>query len=224
MKDQERKDRLFRSIQKLEAYRLLQNEMGRTMAAFNFRQPEKILARFALEREDVSVEYCDEGRFTGPVLVRQIIQKVVGGEPLPGEMLDLQLTTPMIEVADDLQSAKCLWWVCGIGAIARQEAAPQPIWAWGQLAVDFLREGEEWKIWHLHYFRYIKCDYHKGWVDDTSMRNRLNTPLYPGAEACSYHNPYGPQAIREGLPCPPKPYASYTEGDRFWELDRNKDW
>lgn len=39
MTDQERKDRLFLSMQKLESYRVLQNEMGRVMAAFNFRLP-----------------------------------------------------------------------------------------------------------------------------------------------------------------------------------------
>ena len=224
MTETERKDRLFRNLQKLEAYRLLQNEMGRAVAAFNFRQAEKLLGFFALDRADVSLEYCDEGRFTGPELVARIIREVVGAEVQPGEMLDLQLTTPMIEVAEDGNTAKCLWWTCGIGAQPRPEQDPQPIWAWGQLAVDFIREGESWKIWHLHYFRYIKCDYHKGWVEDTSMRNRLQSPLHPGAETCSYHNPYGPQAIREALPCPPKPYATYTDRDRFWELDRNKNW
>ena len=224
MTDQERKDRLFLSMQKLEAYRVLQNEMGRVMAAFNFRRPEDVLSRFALDREDVSLEYCDEGVFEGPALVRQIVTEQLGTPAQPGQMLDLQLTTPMIEIADDLETAKCLWWVPGIGALPRTDADPQPVWVWGQLAVDFLREGDAWKIWHLHYFRFIKCDYHKGWVEDTSMRNRLNTPLHEGAKACSYHNPYGPQAIREGLPCPPKPYAAYTDADRGWELDRSKVW
>ena len=224
MKDTERKDRLFLAMQKLEAYRVVQNEMGRVVAAFNFRQPEVVLRHFALDKADVSLEYCDEGVFEGPELVKRIVTELLGAPAKPGELLDMQLTTPMIEIADDLQTAKCLWWTPGIGAIPREDADPQAIWAWGQLAVDFVHEGEDWKIWHLHYFRFFKCDYHKGWVEDTSMRNRLNTPLHEGAKACTYHNPYGPQAIREGLPCPPKPYASYTDADRLWELDRNKDW
>ena len=224
MTDQERKDRLFRSMRKLEAYRIIQNEMGRVTAAFNFRQPEPILARFALDRPEVSLEYCDEGRFEGPEAVARKIREVVGAPQKPGELVDLQLTTPMIEIAEDLSSARCLWWIQGIGSLPREGRDPQPIWIWGQAAADFIPEENTWKLLRLHYFRLIKCDYHKGWVEDTSMRNRLNTPLDPEAKACSYHNPYGPQAIREGLPCPPKPYGTAEDGCRFWELDRNKEW
>ena len=55
----------------------------------------------------------------------------------------------------------------------------------------------EWKIWHLHYFRFIRCDYEKGWVKDTSMINRLNTPMHPLSKPTTYHNPYSPLSIRE---------------------------
>lgn len=220
----ERKKALLHAMQKLEAYRVIQNEMGRTVAAFNFRQADVVLSHFALDREGVSVEYCDEGVFKGAESVENIIKEVVGAPVQSGEMLDMQLTTPMIEIADDLQTAKCLWWVPGAGAIPRENGDPMAIWAWGQLAVDFVNENGDWKIWHLHYFRFIKCDYKKGWVDDTSMINRLNTPLHPDADTCTYHNPYSPTSIREGLPCAPKPYATYTDADVHWELDRNKNW
>lgn len=95
----------------------------------------------------------------------------------------------------------------------------------GELAVTFVQEAGTWKIWKLHYFRYMKCDYKKGWVDDTSMINRLNTPLHPMSDTTTYHNPYSPTNIRVGIPCPPKPYAVYdAEKDKNWELDVNKNW
>lgn len=224
MIDIERKKALLNAMQKLEAYREIQNEMGRTVAAFNFRQAEAVLSHFALEKDGVSVEYCDEGVFRGAENVKSIVREVVGAPVRPGEMLDMQLTTPMIEIADDLLTAKCLWWMPGAGAIPRDAGDPMAIWAWGQLAVDFACVDGVWKIWHLHYFRFIKCDYKKGWVDDTSMINRLNTPLHAEADACTYHNPYSPTGIREGLPCAPRPYGTYTEADLNWELDRNKNW
>ena len=56
------------------------------------------------------------------------------------------------------------------------------------------------------------------------MINRLNTPLHPQADTCTDHNPYSPTGIREGLPCAPKPYTTYTRDDLGWELDRNKNW
>ena len=220
----ERKENLLRAMQKLEAYRLIQNQMGRAVAAFNFRQAEKLLSFFALDQEGVALEYCDEGLFDGREAVETIIREVVGAEPKPGEMLDMQLTTPMIEIADDLKTAKCLWWMPGAGAIPQSGGDPMAIWAWGELAVDFIQVDGQWKIWHLHYFRFTKCDYHKGWVDDTSMVNRLQVPVHPLSKPSTYHNPYTPWSIRDGLPCAPRPYETYTDKDRFWELDRNKNW
>ena len=224
MISQERKAALYTAMQKLEAYRQIQNEMGRTVAAFNFRQADRVLGHFALKTPGVSLEYADEGVFKGAENVTAIINQVVGAPVKPGEMLDMQLTTPMIEIADDLQTAKCLWWMPGAGAIPQEEGDPMAIWAWGELAVDFVREDGAWKIWHLHYFRFMKCDYHKGWVDDTSMINRPNLPLHPLSETSTYHNPYAPTYIRDGLPCAPKPYATFTDADLHWELDRNKNW
>lgn len=109
----ERKTALLNAMQKLEAYRQIQNEMGRAVAAFNFRQADRLLSFFALDKADVSLEYADEGVFNGPEAVKAIVNDVVGKEPKPGEMLDMQLTTPIIEIADDLQTAKCVWWMPG---------------------------------------------------------------------------------------------------------------
>lgn len=50
----ERKTALLNAMQKLEAYRQIQNEMGRAVAAFNFRQADRLLSFFALDKEDVS--------------------------------------------------------------------------------------------------------------------------------------------------------------------------
>ena len=134
---------------------------------------------------------------------------------------DLQLTTPMIEVADDGKTAKCVWWCPGVGARTDEEGA-HALWIWGQTAVDFIRLQEVWKVWHLHYFRLIKCSYEKGWVEDLSMINRFNTPMHPKSLPSTYHNPYSPLSIRDGIPCPPRPYHTYTQADRFWELNRDK--
>jgi len=215
-----RKSDLYRAIETLEAYHEIQNEMGRTMAAFNFREAGKALSHFALDKEGVSLEYADEGVFEGKEAVTAIINEVVGAKPRKGEMLDLQLTTPMIEVAGDLQTAKAVWWCPGGGAIAYEDKDPEAIWAWGMIAADFVNENGVWKIWHFHYFRYIKCLYTKGWVEDTSLINRPNIPVHPLAKATTYHNPYSPLSVREAIPACPRPYDTYT--DRNWMLEKDK--
>lgn len=220
MIEKARKEALLNEIKKLDAYHEIQNEMGRTIAAYNFRQADRILSHFALDKEDVSLEYADEGVFEGPDAVQTIVNEVVGAPAKPGEMIDLQLTTPMIEVADDLQTAKAVWWCPGGGAIARENDDPEAIWVWGMIAADFVCENDEWKIWHFHYFRYIKCSYEKGWTEDTSMINRLNTPVHPLAKPTTYHNPYSPLSIRDGIPACPRPYKTYT--DAGWMLEKDK--
>ena len=97
----ERKKALLLKINKLDAYTEIQNTMGRMIAAVNFRQKDEVLKYFALEMEDVSLEYADEGVFEGKEAVEAGIEYLLGKEIKPGEMIDLQLTTPIIEVADD---------------------------------------------------------------------------------------------------------------------------
>ena len=220
MADQDRKEKLLRSLERLEAYQEIQNQMGRMIAAFNFREARKVLSFFALDCPDVSLKVADEGVFEGPEAVTAIVMETVGKEPLPGEMTDIQLTTPIIEVAQDGQSARAVWWCPGAGTLVPGEAqtgtsnAPRAIWLWGDIGADFVKTGETWKIRHLHYFRVIKCAYEKGWVEDTSMINRPNTAMHPLSKPATYHNPYSPLAVRYGIPAAPYPY----------ETDRGENW
>ena len=220
MIDRTRKEELLRSMAKLEAYQEIQNEMGRTIAAFNFRQAEKVLEHFALNEEGVSLEVADEGVFRGKEAVETIVREVLGKEALPGEMTDIQLTTPIIEVAEDGKTARAVWWCPGAGAIPREDQDPQAVWLWGDIAADFVFTEGEWKIWHLHYFRFMKCAYEKGWVEDTSMINRPNTAMHPMAEPTTYHNPYHPKAVRYGIPAAPYKYETYTDDN--WMLRNDK--
>ncbi|WP_102345997.1 nuclear transport factor 2 family protein [Bacillus sp. Marseille-P3661] len=217
---EERKINLLKSIKRLQAYEEIQNNMGRCVVAYNFRDADKVLSHFALGKPDVSLEYADEGVFEGPEAVRQIVHEVVGKTVKVGEMMDIQLNTPMIEVAEDLETAKAVWWAPGAGAIPQEEGLPKAIWNWGMIAADFIFEDGSWKIWHMHWFRLFKCSYEKGWVEDTSMINRLNTPVHPLAKPSTYHNPYSPLSIREGIPACPRPYATWTDSN--WMLERDK--
>lgn len=216
----ERKASLVDAVKRLQAYEEIQNNMGRLMAAFNFRQADKVLSHFALERPDVWLEFADEGVFEGPDAIRQIIGETVGAPVKAGEMLDLQLNTPIVEVARDLRTAKGVWWSPGGGAIPQDEGLPKAIWYFGMVAVDFICVDDTWKIWHMHWFRFIKCSYEKGWVEDTSMINRPNTPIHPLAKPTTHHNPYSPLSIRDGIPAAPRPYDTWT--DSGWMLERDK--
>ncbi len=220
MVDAKRKEKLMQNMLKLEAYKDVQNEMGRMIAALNFKQADRFLSFFALEKADVSLEYADEGVFEGKEAVEAVVKELLCTPYEVGEMIDIQLSTPMIEVAGDMKTAKAVWWCPGAGAIPQKEKDPEAVWLWGMLGVDFVYENDQWKVWHFHYFRFIKCLYSKGWVEDTSMINRLNTPVHPLSKATTYHNPYSPLCVREAIPACPRPYETYT--DSSWMLNKDK--
>ncbi|MBQ9031222.1 MAG: nuclear transport factor 2 family protein [Parasporobacterium sp.] len=65
-----------------------------------------------------------------------------------GQLLLHVTTTSIIEVAEDGQTAKCFWYSPGLVAETGQSGNT----IWEAYGVDFVKEGGEWKIWHLHMY------------------------------------------------------------------------
>lgn len=217
----ERKQEFLAKLRRVTAYREIRNLMAQAAECFNAYDREGCRRFLALEEPDCWIEYADEGRFTGRKNVEYLLDFLLGAERVPGERTEVYLTTPVVEAAGDGKTARGVWWCPVPMTAAAEDGQLQAIWAWGHIAVDFIRSGDTWKIWHLHYFRVFKCRYEDGWVDDLSMINRLNLPAHPGSQPTTYHNPYSPLSIRDGIPAAPRPYDSYT--DAFWMTETRKD-
>lgn len=65
-----------------------------------------------------------------------------------GTMNYFPLDTPVIELAADGQTAKGIWALRNTYSLVTA-GGPEAYWQWGWVAVDFRREGEDWKVWHL---------------------------------------------------------------------------
>ena len=115
------------------------------------------------------VEVGDRGVWKGPDAVRTLFEETFTNRS-DGVLLIHYLATPMIEVAEDGITARGVWRSPGIEAVASDNDETRvPLWSFGSYAVDFIKKAGEWKIWHLHWFRQIKCSYKDAWVDDLSM-------------------------------------------------------
>ena len=125
-----RKAALVKAVKTVLACQEISNLMARFMTAMNYKQPEEVLACFALQQQDVSWEFADEGVFQGPDAVRQIIYETIGKPFQVGEMLEQHLNAPAIEVAGDLKTAKGFWRAPGFGAIPQVQMLPVAIWSW----------------------------------------------------------------------------------------------
>lgn len=79
----------------------------------------------------------------------------VGKQSQKGVAFVHTLTTPLIEIAEDGQTAQAMWYTPGYGTgpeggpNAVEGAPMQGEWMYERYAVDFIRENGAWKIWHF---------------------------------------------------------------------------
>ncbi len=89
--------------------------------------------------------YCETNGIDITGWTDEEILEVYGGV---GQLLLHVTTTAIIEVAEDGQTAKAFWYSPGM--ICETGQTGNTIWeAYG---ADFVKEGDTWKLWHLHMF------------------------------------------------------------------------
>jgi hypothetical protein len=105
------------------------------------------------------------------------------GRPAPkGKLILHYTTTPVIEVAEDGETAKGLWIMMGLESgltdpevaaelppylFARHEVERKKVWAhwvWCKYGIDFLKQDDAWRIWHFHCFEVARAPYDENWI------------------------------------------------------------
>jgi hypothetical protein len=202
---------LKHEIFRLNAVREIQNLMGAYTVNHLPKNMHDHVELFAMHMPDVSVEVGDRGVYVGPDALRTLFGKQFVME-LKGNLLIHYLATPMIEVAGDGKTAKGVWRSPGIEAVRPADGGkPVPLWSFGAYACDFIYHESRWKIWHLHWFRVVKCTFADGWVDDLSMAYGGKLAGSPDLRPMTYHNPYTPETIQESVPPCPTPYETWED-------------
>jgi hypothetical protein len=125
------------------------------------------------------------------------------------------LTTPVIEVAEDRQTAKAIW--ISPGYIAAPVGNKlQALWHWDRYAIDFAREADGWKIWHLWVGKDFSTPYEHSWVDDYFAGPNIDLRKIPGfpepnAPSVISYEGYNPFTHAQFVPQPPAPYRTFSE-------------
>jgi hypothetical protein len=125
------------------------------------------------------------------------------------------LTTPVIEVAEDRQTAKAVWISPGyISAPAGGKLSA--MWHWDRYAIDFAHEDTGWKIWHLWVGKDFSTPYEHSWVDDFFAGPNIDLrtiPDFPEPNAPSVlsYEGYNPYTRAQLVPQPPVPYRTFSE-------------
>jgi len=207
------------------------------------KNQEELDAIWAQEAPDVAFEEAAvHGRYVGLEAIREfgvvffgkffeLIQDELGkifprlkdaprGEMPFGVRIVHTLTTPVIEVAEDGETAKGVWMSPGHVTFPLNGKL-RAFWHWDRYAVDFIREKGGWKIWHLFVGKDFTTPYEKSWVDAflDSAEGPGKAPQLeeipgfpkPNAKPLHSYNEYSPFLCSEYKPRPPEPYRTFSE-------------
>ena len=112
------------------------------------------------------------------------------------------LTTPVIVIADDDQTARAVWTSPGIEGSG---------WGWMKYAVDFKRVKGVWKIWHMHVYGLFMAAYDKSWVENPPNEKPDKPSQHADKPPTTGWN-YGKGSTYVPLtPEPPQPYRTWGE-------------
>ena len=127
------------------------------------------------------------------------------------------MSCPVIEIGDDRQTAKGLWFCQGSHAEV-EGCGPVSRWTWGYYASDFVRENGLWKIWHLQHTNDVDAVCGKSWGKPAEPMPQL--PEFQALEEYSMPAPtkaeclraaYTPDRPLTAAPRTPEPYSTFSE-------------
>jgi len=213
----------------------IENVFAHYMYLHNAFQDEKIKALWAKRgTPGVSSQYSNVGVYTD----YDKIMAYHSGRPTPvGKLVFHYITTPMIEVAGDGQTAKGVWIAAGVesGLMSQAQAAQAPeflfeksertgnevhgkrVWAhWVQMKypIDFIRQDGQWKIWHFRCLEISRARFDQNWIataaeiQDSTKNSQFNADLmYLGDDGKPVFMPK-PDAPPKSLAYPYRPDAA----------------
>ena len=210
---------LEHGFEKLRAIREIENIMGRYSFLHTSMHHIEYLKLWA--RRDDCILDMPWGGYTGYKGVEQCYLQDHGDRSYP-ELHDFLLglfpmhthTTGVIEVAEDLKTARGCWLSPGQETFA-PEGKGEGTWAWSKIGADFIQEDGVWKIWRMRVYGCIQCDFDTCWTDMPPYEGSLPEAHCdrPVRSVANYHPDY---IYPENEPLPPTPYRTYDDVGYIW--------
>lgn len=226
-------------VERWEDQRTIKNLMGKYVNCLLLNRQGEIYGSFFSRREDVCLTFND-GSYIGPDAVRGYFDAVVERNKLSAKLLQQRLpeklggkseeelygigpfhvkplTAPVIEVAEDGETAKGLWFCLGCNAEVTSRG-PEASWTWGYFAGDFVYENGDWKIWHLQYLNDVDSLCGQSWGRAVTPYPELpefaalrDFPMPPYTAAETVRPLYAVDKKTPETPRIPEPYRTFSE-------------
>ena len=212
-------EELNHGYEKLRAIREIENIMGR-YSFYHTAMHHIDYLKLWSQRDDCILD-MPWGGYTGYKGVEQCYLLDHGDRSDP-ELHDFLLglfpmhthTTGVIEVAEDLQTARGCWLSPGQETFA-EDGKGAGTWAWSKIGADFIQEGGIWKIWRMRVYGCIHCSFDTCWTDMPPYEGSLPEAHCdrPVRSVANYHPDY---IYPENEPLPPVPYKTYDDVGYIW--------
>lgn len=213
MIDIERIERLEREVQKVRDWQEISNLHGRYNHLVLGHHWEAILKLFAQKNPGLTVEVAESGVFYGAAGLRKVFIDMLGKlYNYRGNFALHELTTPVIQVAQDGKTAKGMWFTWGANTNNHPQQGLIPIWQALKYNHTFVKEDGEWKYLEFRAHLIFRSPFDKGWIKEAYIGGSTIKGTDPSKELQSdapttFHDPYDPtQEHYAGLPLPPEPY------------------
>ena len=140
-----------------------------------------------------------------------------------GDMVIHLATTPYIEIAGDVKTAKGIWYVPSVNVEIDNNGEPVPVTIWEKCEVDFIKEDGHWKIWHFTQWVQFAAPLSKSIVDGSWQ---LSRPFFTPQQANQQSGqpptnaepardqrdkPYSTKRVAGWAPELPKPYETWPD-------------
>ena len=187
------------------------NLQGRYMYYLEAHRYREVLALFARNDPDVSVEIGEGGVYVGRAKVEAMFLHVL--KPfftLPGMMPLHMLTTPVIEVEPGALRAQGMWQTLGCNSFPT-ESGLKAVWQQGTYDNLYVKEEGRWRILRMRWLANFRTSFDKGWVEEPLHHlapldlDRFPPEHRPDLPASGAFESYDPMAVRQRAPLPPEP-------------------
>lgn len=200
----------------------IQNLMSRYEYLHTYNDHEAVAELFTKNQPDAFVSIGTRGHWVGKDAARRAYDTFIKMGPTRGLLSCNPITTPLIEVAGDRKTAKAMWVSPGLQAQKDKNGKSQAMIEWDRYAVDFMKEDNKWKIWHMQVFRIFHINWDQEWSENPGFLN-IPKPVMPDMYD-DYNRPDGPsinvnayslETVQNKIPAFPVPYETWDENTTY---------
>jgi hypothetical protein len=221
-------------IERLEAAVAIQNIMSKYQSYHSASDQEKTVALFAKKTPGGKLVFRGS-IYEGYEGVKNhfIVWMKEAEKDLTGKLYLHEVVSPIIEVAQDAQTAKAQFSSIGCETAYGPNNTLMSLWSWDKYHVDFVKEDGEWKIYNLDFHTTFLTPYEgKGWTEEPEYNMAKYVP--PNAFDISKRKEDGQTAvpykalsltsrdcdIHNLIPAPPLPYDTWDIVKDPWIVEK----